>query len=152
MTCSGTGGTDTITKENYVNVSSGARIITNRQSGRIPLTVNFSSVSTTDVTGWAWDFDGDGIIDSTDENPGDVVYDTEGLNNVKLTATGGIDGTVTDTEWIVAVNPWGKYVKKLASAEPDECFNGLGVTGLTPLARIPLSARTPTLRRGCRYR
>ena len=143
MTCTGPLGTDTITKTDYVNVTSGARIITNRQSGRIPLTVNFSSASTPDVTGWAWDFDGDGFIDSTEENPGDVVYDTEGLNNVKLTATGGIDGTITDTEWIVAVNPWGKYVKKLASPEPDECFNGLGER-VDPVSTDPFVCPNPS--------
>jgi len=147
MTCSGTGGTDTITKTDYVNVTSGAKIITNRQSGRIPLTVNFSSASTTDVSGFAWDFDGDGVIDSNAQNPGDVVYDTEGLYNVKLTAT-GTDGTTTDTEWVVAVSPWGKYVKKLASAEPDECFTGIGQRapmnpdGTCPESSTPMTTET----------
>ncbi|MDT7830227.1 malectin domain-containing carbohydrate-binding protein [Pricia sp. S334] len=61
--------------------------------GPLPLTVNFSSEGTMDPDGdtplsYAWDFEIDGIIDSTEENP-QHIYETEGTFTAQLTVEDG---------------------------------------------------------------
>ena len=59
-------------------------------TGTSPLSVNFTSNSFTNdpggITGYAWDFDGDSVIDSTAQNPS-FVYTGCGDFNVSLTVT-----------------------------------------------------------------
>lgn len=59
-------------------------------SGGLPLTVNFSSAGTLDPDGqvlsYAWDFNGDGLIDSTLPNP-TYTFTTAGTYSVQLTVT-----------------------------------------------------------------
>ena len=54
--------------------------------GEGPLTVQFSDKSTGEIESWAWDFDGDGQVDSGDQNP-TFVYTTSGSYDVSLTVT-----------------------------------------------------------------
>jgi len=74
-------------------------------SGPSPLTVNFTdqtfSSAPGGVTGWAWDFDGDAVIDSTLQNPS-FTYTNCGTYNVTLTAVDGTHGpsTLTKTAYI----------------------------------------------------
>ncbi len=49
-------------------------------------TVQFTDTSTPSATAWAWDFDGDTIVDSTAQNP-IWVYPNGNSYNVRLTAT-----------------------------------------------------------------
>jgi PKD repeat protein len=66
-------------------------------SGDVPLVVWFTDLSTaenTTVSSWEWDFDDDGTIDSTDQNPS-WTYTAEGIYTVSLTIS---DGDITDTE------------------------------------------------------
>jgi len=74
-------------------------------TGSAPLTVTFEDQSTNTPTSWAWDFENDGTVDSTIQNPSHT-YDTPGSYTVNLTATNaaGSDDevktdyiTVTDT-------------------------------------------------------
>jgi PKD repeat protein len=62
-------------------------------TGTAPLTVNFSNFSTgiSPLT-YAWDFDNDGVVDSTAQNPS-YTYISDGTYSVKLTVTnaGGND-------------------------------------------------------------
>ena len=65
-------------------------------SGTAPLTVQFTDQSTGDeITSWAWDFENDGTVDSTDQSPSHI-YDTAGTYTVNLTVTnaGGSDSEV----------------------------------------------------------
>jgi len=64
-------------------------------SGTPPLAVTFTNQSLGSVTNWAWDFDSDGTVDSTDANPS-VVFAEPGSYSVTLTVTGadGPDTTV----------------------------------------------------------
>jgi hypothetical protein len=62
-------------------------------TGGVPLTVNFSSLGE-GATTWAWDFDGDGITDSSVENPS-FEYGAAGLYTVTLTVSNDI---VSDSE------------------------------------------------------
>ena len=50
-------------------------------------TVQFSDLSIGDISGWAWDFSCDGVIDSTEQNP-IFIYQIEGAYEVSLTVTG----------------------------------------------------------------
>ena len=56
------------------------------QQGRAPLTVSFKDLSRGNPTSWAWDFNNDGIIDSTDQNP-TYTYTAPGVYTVNLTVT-----------------------------------------------------------------
>lgn len=55
-------------------------------TGTTPLTFYFTDTSTHDPTSWSWDFDGDGIIDSTIQNPTHT-YSKSGTYIIKLTAS-----------------------------------------------------------------
>ena len=65
------------------------------QSGTAPLTVSFTDQSTNSPTSWAWDFDNNGVVDSTAQNPSHV-YNAAGTYTVKLIATnaGGSDDEI----------------------------------------------------------
>jgi len=91
-------GTGTVTTDHGVVVEltyhkpSGliAHFLATPSGGPTPLHVQFVDRSfTTDpggVTSWAWDLDGDGVIDSTQQNPS-FVYTQCGSYNVSLTVT-----------------------------------------------------------------
>jgi PKD repeat protein len=70
-------------------------------SGTAPLTVRFTDLSTGDgISAWQWDFNNDGSIDSTEQNP-EYTYASAGTYSVKLITTGtGGDGTATKTDFI----------------------------------------------------
>jgi PKD repeat protein len=65
-----------------------AAFTSDKQSGTAPLTVQFTDESTGSPTAWAWDFDNDGTVDDTTQNPSHI-YDTAGTYTVKLTVTNG---------------------------------------------------------------
>ncbi len=71
-------------------------------SGSAPLDVDFYDQSTGNIDAWAWDFNNDGVVDSTEHNPS-YTYSTAGSYTVALTVTGA-DGSVTLTrnDYIVA--------------------------------------------------
>jgi PKD repeat protein/DMSO/TMAO reductase YedYZ molybdopterin-dependent catalytic subunit len=60
----------------------------NTTNGHIPLTVQFTDSSTGIPTSWAWDFNNDGIIDSTLQSP-IYTYTTDGTYSLNLTVTNG---------------------------------------------------------------
>ncbi|AKB27731.1 Chitin binding protein [Methanosarcina siciliae T4/M] len=75
-------------------------------SGIAPLTVQFYDESTgVIILDYAWDFDNDGIVDSTLQNPS-FTYEAAGTYNVSLTVsnTGG-SSTETKADYIVSVLP-----------------------------------------------
>lgn len=75
-------------------------------TGASPLAVNFTdnslSVTPGGITTWAWDFDGDSIIDSNLQNPSHV-YSSCGSYTVSLTVNDGVNppSTLTRTNLIV---------------------------------------------------
>jgi PKD repeat protein len=69
-------------------------------SGSSPLTVNFQDTTFTSdpggVISWAWDFDNDGVVDSTDQNPVHT-YSACGVYDVSLTVTDATNPPSTET-------------------------------------------------------
>jgi len=91
LTVTNTGGSDTKFKKNYIKVSQlekpTADFSASKQSGNAPLTVKFTDKSKGDaITEWSWDFNNDGVIDSTEKNP-TYTYASAGRYAVKLVVT-----------------------------------------------------------------
>lgn len=90
LTVSNAIGSDDETKTNYITVNTPAPVADftyTPSSGAAPLTVEFTSTSSGEINSYAWDFDNDGDIDSTDQNPS-YTYSTAATYSVKLTVTG----------------------------------------------------------------
>ena len=91
-------------------------------TGTAPLTVQFTDQSTGTITGWAWDFNNDGVVDSTAQSPS-FTYNTAGTYTVKLTVTGpGGSNSLTKTNYIT-VNV----------APPVAAFTATPTSGYVPL-------------------
>ena len=100
LTVRGPGGSDTEIKTGYISVkepASGvsAQFTASPRAGSVPLTVRFTDQSSGEITSYAWDFNGDGIVDSRVKNPV-TVYTSSGTFTVTLTVRGpdGIDTEV----------------------------------------------------------
>ncbi len=101
LTVSNPGGSDAAEKKSYIVVSDPeppapglpvAAFVADVVSGPAPLTVQFADSSAGNPTAWEWDFDSDGEVDSTQQNPAHT-YTAAGTYGVKLTVTnsGGSD-------------------------------------------------------------
>ncbi|AKB81749.1 cell surface protein [Methanosarcina barkeri 3] len=94
-------------------------------SGTAPLTVNFTDQSTGTVSSYAWDFNNDGNVDSTEQNP-IYTYAAAGSYTVNLTVIGpgGSDSKVKTG-----------YVKVTGSSpgKPVAAFSASPASGKTPL-------------------
>ncbi|MCB9879479.1 MAG: PKD domain-containing protein [Planctomycetes bacterium] len=74
-------------------------------SGVAPVTVQFTDTSAGLPSSWAWDFDNDGNVDSTEQNPS-FTFETPGYYTVKLVASNGnSDGEVVKTDFVRAIGP-----------------------------------------------
>jgi PKD repeat protein len=107
LTVTGPGGSDSDVKDEFISVSPSqpvANFMANPTSGAAPLMVQFTDKSTGNVTRWAWDFNNDGHIDSTLQNP-TYTYQNPGKYSVNLTVTGpgGKDSDVKDE--FISVSP-----------------------------------------------
>ena len=81
--------TATLTKTNYIGASTPPATVSftgTPLSGNAPLTVQFTDTSTGSPTVWQWDFQNDGVVDSTAQNPA-FMYTIAGTYAVKLTVT-----------------------------------------------------------------
>ena len=73
-------------------------------AGTDPLTVQFTDESTNGPTSWSWDFESDGVADSSAPNPTHTY--SAGVYSVKLTATNSAgSGTVTRAFYISVSSP-----------------------------------------------
>lgn len=88
--------------------------------GGVPLTVTFTNTSSCpDASpGWQWDFDGDTVIDSTDEDPAAFTYSAIGTYFATLTAT--CNGALDDHTEMITVN--GTLTRPLAATDEDQIF------------------------------
>ena len=111
LTVKNSGGSHTMTRENYISVG-GSGIVADFSgtptSGTVPLTVQFTDLSTGGPTMWAWDF-GDGGT-SMVASPS-YTYQTPGTYTVKLTASSQTGGTSTKVrEGYITVSPSGGII------------------------------------------
>jgi parallel beta-helix repeat protein len=105
LTVTGPAGSDTETKTDYISVAAGGPVAefsadktsASGYTGDTSLTVNFTDESTGEVTAWSWDFDGDDVEDSADQNPTYTYSGFTGKKTVKLTVTGP-DGSDSETK------------------------------------------------------
>ncbi|PAV13689.1 cell surface protein, partial [Methanosarcina spelaei] len=115
-----------------------ANFTANVTSGSAPMTVEFTDVSTGNITSWAWDFDNDGSIDSTEQNPIHT-YAVAGNYTVNLNVTSaeGSDDEVK-VEYIA--------VSESTTEPPIAEFTAEPTSGDAPLTVrfTDQSANTPT--------
>lgn len=94
---------DTLTIFGYLTAANGAVVdfTADTNTGKAPLDVQFTDQSTNSPTAWAWDFDGNGTIDSTQQNPSHT-YNQPGTYDVTLTVTNAAGPTtLTKPNYIV---------------------------------------------------
>jgi PKD repeat protein len=100
-TINGPLGTDTTTEVDYITVGDSEPPLkaefgsSTSQQGMVPFEASFRDRSSGDIVSWEWDLDGDGVIDSTDQNP-TITYTEPGIYTVSLTVKD--INAVTDTE------------------------------------------------------
>ncbi|AKB36571.1 cell surface protein [Methanosarcina siciliae C2J] len=136
-------GNDTETKIDYIRVgvvtpAPVADFTAEVTSGDVPLRVQFTDLSTA-ATGWAWDFDNDGTVDSTAQNPVHT-YGDAGIYSVNLTVinAGGSNSEVKIDYITVSSTP--------TEPEPVAAFTADVTDGTAPLTVnfTDQSAGTPT--------
>jgi PKD repeat protein len=114
LTVRGPDGNNTVVKKDYIQVTrcpyfadftietlpSNCQVQGNGTSCEGPTTIHFIDKSTGNVTAWAWDFDNNGTIDSTQQNPTHT-YARNGNYTVTLTiTTAECKDTITKQDYI----------------------------------------------------
>lgn len=94
-------------------------------TGTAPLTVQFTDKSTGSINEWKWDFNDDGVIDSTVQNP-KYTYTKAGTYSVTLTVSGpNGSSTAIKTGYITVTAP--------VNEPPSASFSAAPVSGEVPL-------------------
>lgn len=93
-------------------------------SGTAPVSIHFEDLSTGDVSSWEWDFNNDGIIDASTQNPSHM-FDTAGTYTISLTVG---DGSETATETKVS------YITIEAPIELRANFSASSTNGIAPFS------------------
>ena len=133
LVVTGTGGNGETTRTDFITVSDVtipapvADFSADKTAGDAPLAVQFTDLSTGDgISAWAWDFNNDGNIDSTEQNPA-FTYTATGTYSVKLVVTGtGGNGETTKTDFI--------FVSGAVIPAPIAGFSGTPTSGVAPLS------------------
>jgi len=103
LTVSGPDGSDTVVETAFIEVSPHPGLANFRAEptyGDGATTVQFTDMSTGNVTSWAWDFESDGIVDSTEQNPTHT-YTEKRRYSVTLTiTTADTTDTITKPNYI----------------------------------------------------
>jgi len=98
----------TKTKTDYIMVISPpqADFYSSKPYGNIPHEVHFTDNSTGDINYWNWDLDGDGTVDSWEQNPSHT-YNEAGIYTVSLTVGKISSSTQTKVDYITVLDPRG---------------------------------------------
>jgi len=131
LTVTNAEGSDEMIKTEYIvvtaaSVAPSAAFTSDKQAGTAPLIVKFTDQSTgTAPLTYTWDFNNDGVNDSTTKNPS-FTYSSAGTYTVRLTATNaGGSNTAVKTSYI-SVSP--------APVAPTAAFTSDTQGGTAPLA------------------
>ena len=96
-------GDNRLTKKDFIvidDIAPQAYFISDISRGEAPLTVHFTDASLNHPISWAWDFDGDGVIDSTKQHPVHV-FTEPGAYNVSLTVSNLKGSSITNATIVV---------------------------------------------------
>ncbi|MDW8287070.1 MAG: PKD domain-containing protein, partial [Flammeovirgaceae bacterium] len=110
LTVSNTGGSDTKTVIGYITVNPYipqppvANFSTSKTTIEVGQTIFFTDLSTNTPTSWLWEFQGGTPATSTQKNPS-VQYLSEGVFNVKLTASNADGSDVEEKLGYITVTP-----------------------------------------------
>ena len=139
LTATNIAGSDAEVKTGYIVVlplPPVANFNKNVSGGQAPLSVQFTDQSTNSPTSWAWDFQNNGTIDSTEQNPV-FVYTAAGSYSINLTASnaGGSNYRLKENNIVVTDTP-----------APVAGFTATPLTGTAPLTVTftDSSTNTPT--------
>jgi len=103
-------------------------------TGEVPLTVQFSDVSVGyEATSWQWDFNDDGVIDSTVQNPVFTYYSV-GFSTVRLVVNNGEDSHVKP-----------HYICPLPAEITGGTLQGMVTSGGNPLSEVVVYIMGTTL-------
>jgi glucose/arabinose dehydrogenase/PKD repeat protein len=95
------------------------KVTADTAGGLPPLTVKFSSAGTSDPDGdtlrYQWDFDADGVVDSTEQNP-TYTYTTNGVYNATLKITDSTGRWASDSVRVLVGNQPPKVELKVVPA------------------------------------
>lgn len=139
---SGPNGADTETKAGYIKIyplEVEADFMADLTSGCAPLLVCFTDSSTGEITGWAWDLDGDGRDDATIRNPC-YTYDTPGTYTVTLEIN-GVCGSDSENKVAYIEVGW-PLVDFRIYHYPNPCYPDKGMIAerTVKIANIPLNS------------
>lgn len=117
-----TGGNSSAASGYFVTAAAPVADFTeNATSGYAPLHILFGDRSSGSITGWEWDFDNDGSVDSTQMNPS-YTYSTPGTYSVTLTVEGpGGEDSLTKMNHIQAYDS--QPTLTVTSPDNDSHFN-----------------------------
>lgn len=114
-------------------------------TGPTPLAVTFTDKSV-GATLWAWDFESDGTVDSTDQNPSVQAYLYSGVVNVTLTVTDANGAknsksvTLTVTAPVASTNPDPAKAEKVKSLKERVAELHARIAALPAKAKTELDA------------
>ncbi len=108
-------------------------------SGDGPLSVTFTDTSTGTPATWAWDFENDGIVDSTIQNPSHTF--NPGTYTIKLTVS-NVVGTSSKTDSLTVTVPPGATYTAITPFRVLNTRDGTGLSGKF-VNHVPRSFRSP---------
>lgn len=105
-----------------------ASFFANPMQGDAPLTVYFEDDTWGNAVSYAWDFNGDGMVDSTAQNPPSYTYHNEGTYEVSLTVVGasGVSDTISSS--IIVYAPEENLTPPEARFSVDVARGGMPLT------------------------
>lgn len=115
-------------------------------NGHPPLDVQFTDKSTGNISSWEWDLNGDGVIDSTSQDP-QYTYEGTGNYTVSLTVRGPNGNDTEVKKDYIETIPCPYFADFTIESIPSNCQvqgNGTSCTGTTTVQFIDKSTGNVT--------
>lgn len=114
-----------------------ASFTASKTSGVVPLAVTFTDTSEGDITGWEWDLNGDGTVDSTDQNPSRTYTDVGAYTIIlKVTGPEGTDTAVMAQYVSATAIKYNKVVLSLNSEVPSTQTGSMAAQKFADLVKL----------------